>query len=257
MTITIKTSQEIASLREGGKILSEALKAAKEKAQSSVGQVSTLDVSLAAEKVILSRGAEPSFKGYSPDGINPFPETACVSLNDEIVHGIPRKDRFIKPGDIVKIDVGVKFKGLFTDAARSVVVGKGSETAKKIVKITRESLELGLREIRADKYSGDYGEAVEKFVTQNGFHVVRGLVGHGVGHAVHEAPQIPNFGEANTGTKWLEGMVLALEPMVNEKGSSIKLASDKMTFLTKKGGLSAHFEDTVVVTKNGCEILTR
>jgi len=250
--ITIKTSEEIASLREGGKILREALNTAKQKALSSEGDVSTLDVSLAAEKVILSHGAEPAFKGY-----NDFPETACVSLNDEIVHGVPLKDRFIKSGDIVKIDVGVKWKGLFTDAALSVIVGKGSEEAKKIIKITRESLEIGLKEIKAGKYSGDYGEVVEKFTVKNGFYVVQGLVGHGVGYDVHEAPQIPNFGSRGIGTKWREGMVIALEPMVNECGSAIKLGSDQTTFLTKKGGLSAHFEDTVVVTKNGCEILTR
>ena len=118
-------------------------------------------------------------------------------------------------------------------------------------------MEVGLKEIKAGKHLGDFGEAVENFVKQNGFYVVYGLVGHGVGHAVHEAPQIPNFGDAGTGIRWKEGMVLALEPMVNEKGNSIKIARDQMTFLTKKGGLSAHFEDTVVVTKNGCEILTR
>lgn len=254
---SIKTKQEIAYLREGGKILREALNMAKEKAQSQAGQVSTLDISLAAEKVILSYGAEPAFKNYSADGLNYFPETACVSLNDEIVHGIPRKNRLIKSGDIVKIDVGVKYKNLFTDAALSVIVGKGTERAKKLVKITRESLEIGLREIKAGKFLGDYGNAVENFVRKNGFYTVRGLVGHGVGYEVHEAPQIPNYGQVGTGIKWEEGMVIALEPMVNEKGSDIKLGYDQMTFLTKKGGLSAHFEDTVVVTKNGCEILTR
>jgi methionyl aminopeptidase len=257
MSESIKTSQEIDILREGGKILREALKVAKEKAQSSTGQVSTMDVNLAAEEVILSYGAEPAFKGYPEGDPNPFPATVCVSLNNEIVHGVPKRDCFIKPGDIVKIDIGVKWKGLFTDAARSVIAGKGSEDAKRIVKVTRESLEIGLKAIQAGRHLGDFGEAVEKFVVKNGFHVVRGLVGHGVGHAVHEAPQIPNFGKAGTGIKWREGMVIALEPMVNEKNSSIKLGSDGLTFLTKKGGLSAHFEDTVVVTKNGCEILTR
>jgi methionyl aminopeptidase len=257
MSITIKTKQEIADLKEGGKILREALNKAKEKALSSRGDVSTLEVSLEAEKVILSRGAEPAFKNYSSDGIIFFPETACVSLNDEIVHGIPLKNRFIKPGDIVKIDVGVKWKNLFTDAAISVIVGKGTETAKKIVQVTRESLEVGLREIKAGKYLGDYGEAVDNFVHKKGFYAVRGLVGHGVGHEVHEAPQIPNYGKAGTGLQWKEGMVIALEPMVNEKSSSIKVGSDQTTFLTKKGGLSAHFEDTVAITKNGFEFLTR
>ncbi len=253
----IKTTQEIADLKEGGKILREALNMAKEMARSSTGQVSTMDINLAAEKVILDRGGKPAFKGYPEGDSNPFPATACVSLNNEIVHGVPSTNRFVQPGDIVKIDVGVKYKNLFTDAALSIIVGKGSETAKKIVKITRESLEIGLREIKAGNFLGDYSQAVEQFVVKNGFYVVRGLVGHGVGYEVHEAPQIPNFGKAGTGMRWKEGMVIALEPMVNEKNSSIKLGSDGLTFLTKKGGLSAHFENTVVVTKNGCEILTR
>ncbi len=253
----IKTTQEIADLKEGGKILREALNKAKEKVLSSTGQISTQDINLAAEEAILARGAKPAFKGYPEGDEKPFPATACVSLNDEIVHGVPSENRLIKSGDIVKIDVGVKWKGLFTDAAISVIVGKGSETAKKIVKITRESLEVGLREIKAGKFLGDYGQAVEQFVVKNGFHVVRGLVGHGVGHAVHEAPQIPNYGRAGTGMKWRKGMVIALEPMVNEFGSGIKLGSDQTTFLTKKGGLSAHFENTVVVTRNGYEVLTR
>ncbi len=257
MSITIKTEQEIKDLREGGKILREALNVAKEKALSSTGQVSTMDVNLAAENLILSRGGKPAFKGYPEGDPNPFPATACVSLNDEIVHGIPSKHRLIKPGDIVKIDVGVIWKGLFTDAAISVIVGKGSERAQKIVKVTRECLEIGLKEIKAGKNLGDYGQAVEQFVTKKGFYVVEGLVGHGVGYEVHEDPQIPNYGRAGTGMKWREGMVIALEPMVNEFSSGIKLGSDQTTFLTRKGGLSAHFENTVAITKNGCEVLTR
>ncbi len=254
---TLKSKQEIVYLKEGGKILREALNKAKEKALSSKGDVSTLAVSLEAEKIILAYGAEPAFKDYSPDGLNFFPETACVSLNDEIVHGIPSKNRFIKPGDIVKIDIGVKWKNLFTDAAISLIVGKGSETAKKIVQIARKSLEIGLKEIQAGKYLGDYGEAVENYIVKNGFYVVQGLVGHGVGYEIHEAPQIPNYGKAGTGLKWQEGMVIALEPMVNERNSGIRIGSDRTTFLTRKGDLSAHFEDTVAVTKNGFEILTR
>jgi len=255
--IRIKTDQEIKELRVGGKILKEALTAAMEKSLSKDKLVSTLDISLVAEKVILSYDAKPAFKGYSSCGETPFPETACVSINNEIVHGIPLSDRFIKTGDIVKIDVGVNYKNLFTDAARSLIVGEGSEVSKKIVEVTRKSLNLGLKELKAGNHLGDFGAAVEKFAVKNGFFVVRDLVGHGVGHAVHEAPQIPNFGKIGTGLKWKEGMVIALEPMINEFGSGIKLGSDETTFLTRKGGLSAHFEDTVVINKNGCEILTR
>jgi methionyl aminopeptidase len=254
MGITIKNSSDIVKLREGGKILKEALLKAMEKAQAGA---STLDVSLVAEKVILSYKAEPAFKNYSPDGRNPFPETACISLNDEIVHGIPLKNRIIKTGDLVKIDVGVRYKNLITDSARTVLVGEGTKTAQKMLEVTRKSLDIGIKKIKAGKFSGDYGEAVEKFVLKNGFQVVRDLVGHGVGYEVHEAPQIPNFGKSGTGVGWQEGMVIALEPMVNEFSSGIKIGPDQTTFLTRDGGLSVHFEDTVVITKKGCENLTR
>jgi methionyl aminopeptidase len=253
--IKVKKQSDIVELREGGKILREALLMAMEKVQEGV---STLDISLEAEKVILSYGAEPAFKGYSPDGLDPFPETACVSLNDEIVHGIPLKDRIIKRGDLVKIDVGVRYKNLITDSARTMIAGgEGSEITQKLLEITKKSLDIGIKEIKAGKYLGDYGEAVENFVLKNGFKVVHGLVGHGVGYEVHEAPQIPNFGKAGTGIQWREGMVIALEPMVNQFSSGIRIGDDQTTFLTRDGGLSAHFEDTLVVTKNGTENLTR
>jgi methionyl aminopeptidase len=253
--IKVKKQSDIIRLREGGKILKEALLKAMEKVREGA---STLDISLEAEKVILSYGAKPAFKGYSPDGLNPFPETACVSLNDEIVHGIPLKDRIIKNGDLVKIDVGVRYKNLITDSARTVIAGEsGFNVAEKLLEITKKSLDVGIKEIKAGRYLGDYSEAVENFVLKNDFKVVRGLVGHGVGYEVHEAPQIPNFGKAGTGIRWREGMVIALEPMVNQFSSGIKISEDQTTFLTRDGGLSAHFEDTVVVTRNGTENLTR
>jgi len=257
MGITIKNSSDIAKLREGGKVLKEALLKAMEMAKRKDRKVSTLDLSLEAEKVILSYGAEPAFKNYSPDGENFFPETACVSLNDEIVHGIPLEDRIIKKGDLVKIDVGVKYKNLITDSARTVLVGEKGYIAQEILEVTKKSLDVGIKKIKAGAFLGDYGEAVEKFVLKNGFQVVRDLVGHGVGYEVHEPPQIYNFGKVGTGIQWQEGMVIALEPMVNQFKSGIKVGQDQTTFLTKDGGLSAHFEDTLVVTKNGTENLTR
>ncbi|MFO7807087.1 MAG: type I methionyl aminopeptidase [Candidatus Moraniibacteriota bacterium] len=253
----ISNKSELTRLKEGGKILREALNAGKEIAKNSSRQeVSTYQVDQAIEQVILKYKALPSFKNYKPDGVNAFPAAACVSLNNEIVHGVPRKNRIIKEGDIVKIDVGVKYKKLYTDAAISFGVGKISDVTRKIIQVTRESLNTGLREIKPGNKLGDYGWAVENFVQRKGFFVVTGLVGHGVGKAVHEPPQIPNFGEPGKGEMFTEGMVIALEPMVNEKNSGIKVASDGMTFVTKKGDLSGHFENTVVVTKDGCEILT-
>jgi methionyl aminopeptidase len=253
----ISKKSELAKLKEGGKILRQALNAAKKEAKKAFSQkVSTYQINEAAEKVILSYGAIPSFKNYKPDGVTAFPAAACVSVNNEIVHGVPRQDRFVKVGDIVKVDIGVKHKGLYTDAAISFAIGDVPEKTQKLIQVTRESLLTGLREIKPGNRLGDYGAAVEKFVQEKGFFVVKGLVGHGVGKAVHEPPQIPNFGEPGIGELFEEGMVIALEPMVNEKNSGIKIASDDMTFLTKKGDLSAHFENTVVVTENGCQVLT-
>ncbi|MFW5884835.1 MAG: type I methionyl aminopeptidase [Patescibacteria group bacterium] len=253
----ISKKSELVKLKEGGKILRQALNAAKEEAKKAASQnISTHQINEAAESVISSYGAVPSFKSYKPDGITAFPAAACVSVNNEIVHGVPRRDRFVKTGDIVKVDIGVKHKGLFTDAAISFTIGHIPEKSQKLIQVTREALLTGLREVKPGNRLGDYGVAVEKFVQEKGFFVVKGLVGHGVGRAVHEPPQIPNFGEPGTGELFKEGMVIALEPMVNEKNSGIKVASDGMTFITKKGDLSAHFENTIVVTENGCQVLT-
>lgn len=235
----------------------EALNRGKETAKrAKKEEISTFKVNREVEKVIAKHGAEASFKNYKTDGVTPFPGSACISINNEIVHGVPRKDKLIQEGDIVKIDIGVKHKGLYTDAAISFGVGRLSEKARKIIEVTRESLQIGLRQIKPGNRLGDFGWAVENFVQSKGLFVVTDLVGHGVGRDVHEPPQVPNYGERGTGEIFKKGMVLALEPMVNEKDSGIKLASDRLTYLTRKGGLSGHFEQTIVVTEDGCKILT-
>jgi methionyl aminopeptidase len=257
MKSVIKSEKEIAKLKEGGKILVEALNEASEKAKKACDEkVSTADLDEVAERVIRKHNAEPSFLNYPENDAVPFPASLCTSINEEIVHGIPRKERLIKEGDLVKLDLGVKYKNLFTDAALTVPIGKISELARNITEVTKKGLAFGLEQIQPGYHLGNYGNAVEKYVKMKGFHVVRGLVGHGVGYAVHEFPQIPNHGKPGEGLKLKEGMVLALEPMVNEKSGKIKSGRDGFVFVTKKGGLSAHFEHTVVVTKEGCELIT-
>jgi methionyl aminopeptidase len=257
MKSVVKSEKEISRLKEGGKILAEALNKASEKAKKACDEkISTADLNEVAEIIIRKYKAEPSFLNYSENNSVPFPASLCTSINDEIVHGIPNKNRFLKEGDLIKLDLGVKYKKLFTDAAVTIPIGDVSELAKNILEVTKKGLALGLEQIQTGSYLGSYGNAVEKYVKMKGFYVVKGLVGHGVGYAVHEFPQIPNYGSPGEGLKLEEGMVLALEPMVNEKSGKIKLGRDGFAFVTKKGGLSAHFEHTVVVAKNGCELIT-
>ncbi len=253
-----KSKKEIALLREGGKILSDTLRILAEKSQEAVNsELSTKTLDEIARAEIAKRKAEPSFLNYAADGENGFPGAVCISLNNEIVHGVPSEKRFIKEGDLLKLDLGIKYKGLFTDSAITVSIGKVSELAQRISDVTKKSLEIGLEQIYHGSCVGNFGNAVENYVTSTKFHIVRGLVGHGVGYEVHEAPQIPSYGKPGKGVRFEEGMVIALEPMVNELSSEISLAPDGFTFETQEGGLSAHFEHTMAVTKNGFELLTK
>ncbi|HHX58262.1 MAG TPA: type I methionyl aminopeptidase [Candidatus Moranbacteria bacterium] len=250
--VTKKSKREIRQLREGGKILAETLALLTEKLEKEGGgEISTKALDQLAEKNIRKYRAEPSFLGY-----NNFPASLCVSLNNEIVHGVPKEERIIQEGDLIKLDLGVKYKGLFTDSAISLPVGQVSKIAYRLIDVTRQSLMIGLEQIYPGFCLGNYGAAVDRYARKNGFSTVKSLVGHGVGYAVHEPPQITNFGKVGEGLKIEEGMVLALEPMLNEGKDGIKLALDELTFLTEDGKLSAHFEHTVAVTNNGCEILT-
>ena len=214
--------------------------------------VSTLELDEYAERWIRRAGAMPAFKDYRG-----YPATLCTSLNNEIVHGIPSKSVLLKEGDILSIDVGVIRKGYFGDAATTVPVGAINSDLQRLLDVTRESLRRAIEQARVGNRVSDISVAIQKCVESNGFSVVRDFVGHGIGSALHEDPQVPNFGRPGTGARLLEGMVLAIEPMVNTGGPEVKILADEWTAVTADGGCSAHFEHTVAVTANGPWVLSR
>jgi len=221
--------------------------------------VTTYDLEVTAEKMMADAGARPAFKGYStPAAGTKFPFVLCTSVNDEIVHGMPSQKRVLKSGDIVSIDTGVQLNGYYGDSAITVAVGEISEEAKRLMRVTRESLELAIDKARAGNRLFDICGTVERHVTANGFSVVREFVGHGIGTQMHEEPQIPNYiDRRNENPRLKEGMVLAIEPMVNAGGPASKVRPDRWTAVTEDGKYSAHFEHTVAVTANGPWVLTR
>lgn len=251
--IFIKTQEEIEKMRRGGKILAAIMAAVGEKIAPGAN---TEELDKLAEELVFSNGGTPAFKGQGEKD-NPYPATTCISLNHEIVHGIPSIEKIIKVGDLVKVDMGIEIDGFITDMARTFEVEAVSTEAHKLARATKEALDAGIAQIRAGASLSEYGAAVEARARSDGFSVVRDLVGHGVGRALHEDPQIPNYRTSWGNIILKEGMTLALEPMINAGSRYIKIASDGWTFVTKDGKLSAHFEDSVVVTKKGCEILTR
>lgn len=255
--IYIKTPEEIALIREGGKILAQILI---DLSRTVKPGIKTIELDRLAESLVLKYGVVAAFKNYKPsfnsgdqDG---YPASVCVSVNEEVVHGIPG-NRILAEGDIVSLDMGVLYKGYFTDAAITVGVGKISPIAQRLIDVTKKSLELGIAQAKIGNHLGDIGSAIQKYVEANGFSVVRDLVGHGVGKFIHEEPEIPNFGKPGTGLKIKEGMVLAFEPMVNAGTYKVKTLSDGWTFVTQDKKKSAHFEHTVAITKNGSEIMTK
>ncbi len=252
--INIKSKSEIRTMRESGKILASILQLLASKVKPGIFGDELEEI---AEKEIKKYGVIPSFKNYVIDkNIVPFPSIICLSINDEIVHGFPF-GKIIKEGDIVSIDSGVKYKGFHSDSAVTVGAGKISAKANKLIEITKEALFKGIEQVKPGNRVGDIGFAVQKYAEKNGFSVVRNLVGHGVGRSVHEPPDIPNFGNKNSGLKLCQGMTFAIEPMINEGIYDIKCCGDGWTIKTTDGKLSAHFEHTVAVMDNECEILTR
>lgn len=250
--IIIKTEKEIDKMRRGGKILGEIMD---ELARAIVPGENTFKINKLAEKLIKSYGGFPIFKGQGEKS-NPYPATICASINSEIVHGIPSVKKIIQTGDLFKIDIGMRWENMVTDMARTFEVGKVSPDARKLREVTREALRLGTKKIKAGIFLKEYSSAVEKYVRKYGFSVVRDLVGHGVGRKLHEDPQIPNFNNGSQGPRLLEGMTLALEPMINAGSFGTRILKDGWTFVTDDGKLSAHFENTVLVKKDGVEILT-
>ncbi len=254
MSITIKNEKEIELLRESGRRLASVLYKVGDKVTPGVS-AKTLDTY--AQELIRELGDEPSFLNYRPEGVRtPYPAALCVSVNDEVVHGIPTEYKILKEGDIVTIDLGLKHKGMFTDMAITLPVGAISKEKEKLLKVTKGSLEAGIAAARGGGRVGDIGHAIEKFVEPHGYGIVDILSGHGVGYAVHEDPYVPNFGKPGTGAKLVSGMVLAIEPMLNLGTKNVTLDDDEYTFRTKDGKSSAHFEHTILITDKGAEILT-
>lgn len=253
--VSIKTKKEVAVLREGGKRLAAIRDTL---ASRVVAGASAQDIEEAAKELFTRSGGEPSFFNYrGRKQEKPFPARVCVSVNDAIVHGLPRPDIIFKEGDVVGVDVGLKYQGLFTDTAVTVAVGATSAEVRKLLEITKKALAVGIAEVRAGATTGDIGFAIEQFVKPYGYGIVRTLCGHGVGYAVHEEPQIPNFGKKGEGVALKAGMVIAIEPMLTLGGEKLVLDSDSFTFRTADGSLSAHFEHTIAVTERGAEILTQ
>jgi methionyl aminopeptidase len=247
--INCKSQAEVEKMRRSGHIVRQVLQEVK--AMVAPG-VSTMDLERAAEEKIRELGAKPAFKGYYD-----YPCVLCTSVNNEIIHGIPSEKRVLKEGDIVSIDCGVVLDGYYGDSAITVPVGgKVADELKKLLEVTEMSLKKGIEQVRLGKTVGDVGAAVQEYVEANGFSVVRDFVGHGIGTRLHEDPQVPNYGTRGHGTRLREGMVLAIEPMVNIGKPGARVLEDKWTAVTEDGSYSAHFEHCVAVTKNGPLILT-
>jgi methionyl aminopeptidase len=250
--IYIKTKKEIDFIRESCRIVAETLQLVKTKVKDGI---TTEELDLIAEDYIRSNDAVPAFKGYSQGGLPGFPGSICTSVDDEVVHGIPGS-RKLKKGEIVSLDVGVLKNNFYGDAAITVAVGNISTEKRKLLEVTERSLYLGIEQAKSGNRIHDISAAVQDYVEQNGFSVVRDLCGHGVGKFLHEDPAVPNFGRRGTGSKLKNGMTIAIEPMVNAGGYEVMSASDGWTVLTADGSPSAHFEHTILILDNSPEILT-
>lgn len=246
--VVLKTGRELKIMREACRISAEALKLVGRAVEPGV---TTAELDRIAENYIRSQGATPNFKGY-----HGYPATACISINNEVIHGIPSAKRKIAQGDIVSVDLGAMFEGYNGDNAATFACGDITDEAKRLMDATRESLYEGIKAACVGGRIGDIGSAVQRYVEDRGFSVVRQFVGHGIGAKLHEAPEVPNFGTPGRGIRLLPGMTLAIEPMVNVGGSEVKTLPDGWTVLTKDGSLSAHFEHTIVITPDGPQILT-
>ena len=248
MAVTIKSKKEVQLMREAGKMLEDVHNRLAEIIQPGI---STLEIDQFGEKAIRDLGCIPNFLNY-----NGYPASICVSVNDEVVHGIPKKDRILQEGDIVSLDAGLIHEGYHSDAARTHAVGKISAEAERLIRVTKESFFEGIKFAKPGNHLFDISEAVQNHVESHGYSVVRDLVGHGIGTHLHEDPQIPNFKQRRKGIKLRPGMTLAIEPMVNEGAYDVVWLDDDWTVVTEDGSLAAHYENTIVITEDGCEILT-
>jgi methionyl aminopeptidase len=252
--IKIKTKEDIEIMHEGGKILAKILDQLKKNVRSGIA---TQELDKLAHELVLKFGAKPAFLNYKG-----FPATICISVNEEIVHGVP-SERKLKKGDVLKLDMGVIFEDFYTDSAVTVLVGGGVSLDKKIllnkklIKVTKESLEVGIKQAKIGNTLGDVGSAIQEYVEKNKFSLIRDLVGHGIGRNLHEEPEVPNYGKPGTGPKIVEGMVIAIEPMVVTGDYEIVDGPGGFAYCTKDGSMAAHFEHTVAITKAGPLVLTR
>ena len=248
MAVTIKSPREIELMREAGRILA---KTHEELAKNLRPGMSTWDIDHMGEEIIRSYGCIPSFKNY-----NGYPASICVSVNDEVVHGIPHKEHFLDEGDIVSLDAGVIYKGYHSDAARTYGIGQIDDDAKKLIEVTRQSFFEGIKFAKAGNHLNDISAAIQKYAESFGFGVVRDLVGHGIGSHLHEDPEIPNFARKRKGILLQPGMTLAIEPMITEGSYEVVWLDDDWTVMTEDGGWAAHYENTIQITENEPEILS-
>ncbi len=246
--IVLKTGRELGIMQQACRISARALKLIGSAIEPGV---TTAELDALAEKYILSEGAKPNFKNYEG-----YPATACISINDEVIHGIPSTSRKIREGDIVSVDLGAVFEGYHGDNAATFAVGSVTPQAKRLIETTEQALYKGIEKAVVGGRIGDIGNAVQRYVEERGYSVVRQFVGHGVGTSLHEAPEVPNFGTAGHGVRLVSGMTIAIEPMVNMGGEGVKILPDGWTVLTTDGSLSAHFEHTVAITPDGPKIMT-
>lgn len=253
----IKTPEEIKKLRDGGRILARILATVASRVKPGL---STWELDKLARREIKKAAARPAFLGYKiAPKHSPYPAVLCASVNEAIVHGIPRREKILREGDIIGLDLGIEYQGLFTDAAVTVPVGKIDEASQQLIDTAKHALHLGIKEARPGHTTADIGRAIQEAVEASGFAVVRDLVGHGVGHAVHEPPSVPNYSSSrfSSGDKLKPGMVIAIEPMITAGDWRIKFLNDGWTVVTADGSRAAHFEHTVAITKDSYEILTK
>jgi methionyl aminopeptidase len=248
MFTRVKTAAEIEAMRTAGSIHAQILT---DLCQRNLEGMSTKEVADLAAQQIKSMGGKPSFLGYQG-----FPDVICISVNDEVVHGIPRTDKLLQAGDIVSLDLGVTYDGMVVDGARSVLVASDDAQKQRLLRVTEESLRAGIKQLKNNCTTGDIGAAVQAVLDKQGYGIVRDLVGHGVGHYVHEDPNIPNYGKHGTGSRLKAGMTVAIEPMATLGDHRVTVDPDGWTVRTADGSLAAHFEDTVLITEAGYEVLT-
>jgi len=253
--IQLKTQEDIEKLKEAGKIHAHILKALTALVKPGV---SAVEVDTLARALLEEAGAKAAFLNYTPEGVSyPFPAAVCVSVNDEVVHGIPHENIIFQEGDIVSLDLGVSYKGMITDAAITVPCGEVSDEARKLMSITKEALNVGIAAAKLGNTVGDIGFAIQEFVKPYGYGIIKILAGHGVGYSVHEEPYVPNYGKKGDGEKLIPGMVLAIEPMLTLGNDEVAVTEDEYTYVTYDGSLAAHFEHTIAITEEGTVVLTK